>query len=478
MNSKPVRVARGFFASSALFCLLVPSATTTAYSQSVSQATHADAAANPYAVAGEGFLSSIHEAFLQDNPPAGFNLQLYAETIDPNDGTKASHVAFLWTQDQVIRALTWGAQVDLDRFKSLLSTAVDQTNWYQGGCGTGFGTTKNSTCFYDDNALLGGILMDAYLQVSLNQDFYNHSRDALNYVFTAAAQDPHGGVPQVPAKLGQGLYYMNVVVQSSLADTTHGIRFNNSDEIAIGRKYFEQVNDPALGLITAGGLFKGGTQFVNGAWQPENVGPLAGDSTNVADLALGLYRYSGDPAMLQYAENLMDLVVAKWVAPNGAVSQNAVNGGYAIVNTLCQLYEQDHNEKYYNDAKGIIDFLLNDTRDRAGYFPNGTSTSGNWDNVRTGMAPDDNTTLLTQAAAAAAILEFAYTDIHKHNMSDINGDGAVNLVDFKLVLNSLGKYPGQQEYRPAADVNDDGVVNGVDLAIVARNVLAGYCCTN
>ena len=378
----------------------------------------------------------------------------------------------------MIRALSWGAQVDPDRFKPLLAMAVDQTDWYQGGCGTGFGTTQNSTCFYDDNSLLGGILMDAYLHVSLTADVYKHSCDALNYVFDAAAQDPHGGVPQVPAKLGQGLYYMNVVVQSSLADVDHGTRFNNSDEVAIGRKYFNQVNDPALGVITKGGLFIGGTQFVNGEWQPEKVGPLAGASGNVTELALALYRQSGDPEMLQYAENLMDLVVAKWVAPNGAVSQDAVNGGYAIVNTLCQLYEQDHQQKYYNDAKSIVDFLLNNTRDQAGYFPNGTAASGYWDNMRTGMAPDDTTTLLTQAAAAAAILEFAYTDLHKHDLSDINGDGTVNLADFKLVLASLGKYPGQQDYRPAADVNDDEVVNDIDLFIVARNVLAGYCCTN
>ncbi len=477
MNSHPVTTR--FLSSTALVCLFGLCVSTIAYSQGASTGTPTAASSNPYAVAGESFLDQLQEAFLQGSIHANSNLPLYSESINPNAGTQSTQVAFLFTQDNMIRALSWGAQVDPGRFQPLLSTAVDQTNWYQGGgCGTGFGTTRNATCFYDDNSLLAGTLMDAYLHVSLTPDVYQHDLDALNYVYGAALQDPHGGVPQIPAKLGQGLYYMNVVVQSSMAALNHGIRFNDSYEVGVGRAYFNQVNDPALGLISKSGLFLGGTQFINGAWQPNQAGPLAGESANVTDLALGLYRYSGDPAMLRYAENLADLVVAKWVAPSGAVSQSAANGGYAIVSMLCQLYQQDHSEKYYNDAKSIIDFLLNDTRDQAGYFPNGTTASGDWNNVRTGQAPDATTTLLTQSAAAAAILEFAYTDMHKHNMSDINGDGTVNLTDFNLVLTSLGKSSAQPGYRPAADVNDDGVVNYVDLAIVAQNVLAGYCCTD
>jgi hypothetical protein len=90
-----------------------------------------------------------------------------------------------------------------------------------------------------------------------------------------------------------------------------------------------------------------------------------------------------------------------------------VNGGYAIVNLLCQVYMMDHNVTYFNDAQRIIDFLLNNNRDTAGYFANGTNgATSNWNQVRTGQSADPDTTLLTQAAAAAAILEFAYVQLN------------------------------------------------------------------
>lgn len=56
------------------------------------------------------------------------------------------------------------------------------------------------------------------------------------------------------------------------------------------------------------------------------------------------------------------------------------------------LHKVDHGNRFAN-------FHAN-SRDTAGWFPNGTDTSGNWDYVRTGSAPDSPTTLLIQSAAA------------------------------------------------------------------------------
>ena len=50
----------------------------------------------------------------------------------------------------------------------------------------------------------------------------------------------------------------------------------------------------------------------------------------------------------------------------------------------------------------------------------------------------------------------------KQKLEDINGDGAVNIVDLTLVASNFGK-SGEN----AADVNSDGVVNIVDLTLVA-----------
>ena len=402
------------FASAASLCIFALGAPTSGYSQTIGS----NAASNLYAVTGEQFLLQVQQAFLQSSPPPtppGFTVDLYTGDTNPNTGKQQTTKATLFAQENMIRALYWGAQVFPYTFKPLLSTSVDQLAWYNSTCatgGAGFGTTRNATCFFDDNAQLAGTLMDVYLHVLPTAEVYADSSEALNYVLSNT--DAQGGIPQTPADLGMGDFYMNPVVESGQTEVNYGTVFNNSSDVAIGLNYFNEVNNPALGLINKQGLFIGGTTYEGGGkWLPNNVGPLAGESVNVSLLALALYRNTGNPQYLQYAENLTNLVAAKWIASNGGVSQDAVNGGFAIVNLLCQAYEIDHNITYFNDAKSIIDFLLNNNRDTAGYFSNGTTAaSSDWNQVRTGQPPDADTTLLTQSAAAAAILEFAYVDLN------------------------------------------------------------------
>ncbi len=402
-------------ASAALFCVFALGATAAASAQDTSPAMGSNAASNPYAVAGEQFLLQLQQNFLQTTPPKnGFTLPLYADAIDPLNGTQLTGNAKLFTQENMIRALYWGAQVNPADFKPLLSNSVNQLGWneYQSAYGECFGTTANATCFFDDNAQLAGTLMDVYLHVLPTAQVYTDSSVALNYVLSNT--DAQGGIPQTPAGLGMGNFYMNPVVESGQTEVNYGTVFNNSADVTIGLNYFNEVNNPALGLISKSGLFIGGTTYEgNGKWLPNNVGPLAGESVNVSLLALALYRNTGNSQYLKYAENLTNLVAATWIASNGGVSQDAVNGGYAIVNLLCQVYEMDHNATYFDEAKSIIDFLLNNNRDTAGYFSNGTSgAASDWNQIRTGHAPDATTTLLTQSAAAAAILEFAYIDMN------------------------------------------------------------------
>ena len=410
MNPNMASASIKSLASAALLCIFALSVTPAADSQGIS-----NAGSNPYAVAGEQFLSQVQQAFLQTTlPKNGFNLPLYASDIDPRNGTQLAGNAQLFAQENMIRALYWGAQVFPAQFTPPLSNAVNQLAWneYKSAYGECFGTTANATCFFDDNAQLAGTLMDVYLHVLPTAEVYTDSSVALNYVLSNT--DAQGGIPQTPSKLGQGNFYMNPVVESGKTEVEYGTVFNNSSDVAIGLNYFNEVNNPALGLINSAGLFIGGTQFVNGAWVPNNVAPLAGESANVSLLALALYRNTGNPQYLTYAENLVNHMAEKWVLPTGgAVNQNAVNGGYALVNVLCQLYEVDRNVTYFNEAKSIIDYILNNNRDTAGYFSNGTSgPASNWNTVRTGQPPDADTTLLTQSAAAAAILEFAYVDLN------------------------------------------------------------------
>ncbi len=415
MNPNRPIVAMKSLTSTALFCIIALGVRTPAYSQSMTS-TEANASSSYYAVQGQQFLTQVQNAFLQTTlPKNGFTLPLYASDIDPLTGKQLTGNATLFAQENLIRAFYWGAQVFPTQFTPLLANSINQLGWneYQSAHGECFGTTANATCFFDDNAQLAGTLMDVYLHVLPTAQVYTDSNVALNYVLSNT--DAQGGIPQTPATLGQGNFYMNPVVESGQTDVNYGTVFANSSDVAIGLNYFNEVNNPALGLINQGGLFIGGTTYEGGGqWLPNKVGPLAGESANVSLLALALYRNTGNPQYLQYAENLVNLMAAKWVVPtNGAVNQDAVNGGYALVNTLCQLYETDHNVTYFNDAKSIIDFILNNNRDTAGYFSNGTTTStSDWNTVRTGQPPDADTTLLTQSAAAAAILEFAYVDLN------------------------------------------------------------------
>ena len=55
------------------------------------------------------------------------------------------------------------------------------------------------------------------------------------------------------------------------------------------------------------------------------------------------------------------------------------------------------------------------------------------------------------------------TPIGTFNPSDVNGDGAVNVIDLLAVLTAFGSND------PDADVNDDGVVNVIDLLQVLQD---------
>jgi subtilisin family serine protease len=53
---------------------------------------------------------------------------------------------------------------------------------------------------------------------------------------------------------------------------------------------------------------------------------------------------------------------------------------------------------------------------------------------------------------------------------DVNGDGAVNVLDLTIVSLSYGLYDGEPGFNPVADINKDGFVDMRDLVVVARNL--------
>ena len=77
--------------------------------------------------------------------------------------------------------------------------------------------------------------------------------------------------------------------------------------------------------------------------------------------------------------------------------------------------------------------------------------------------------LLTTCLILSTFLTIGYTqeiNLDHLQASDVNLDGAVNILDLTLVAANFGATPAADQ-TPNADVNRDGIVNILDLTLVA-----------
>jgi hypothetical protein len=404
-----------------------------------------------YQTVSKTFLTKVHNAFIKTSATPNSDVMMYANVLNYQAGsdsyTKGSDVAYLWTEDNMLRALYWGTRLDSTTYKPLLLSAIDQLDWYwnascagsaPGATPGGYGVRHGQPCYYDDNALLGGNMLNIYLDVYLNQAASDNAFNALNYVDNN--QNVHNGVSQKPGDPDwSSAFYMSPVTRVGAAYARWSARFPNKAiapaRLAWAQDMFDQVNLASMDLAAPSGLFRGGatcpytSQAQLYTCDSGNSGVLAGNSTGIVALALAIHKNNPtETAKLAYAQNLMNDVLAHsaWFPTGGGIKQNAPTGGYATIDLLCQLYLQDGNVAWYNAAKGLVDFLIASNKDRYGWYANGvpgdgdtgetdddpTVAAGTWAEVRTGATrpADDKARLITQAAAAAALLEFAYID--------------------------------------------------------------------
>ena len=407
------------------------------------------ALATDYQAVAKTFLTKVHNAFIKTSATPNSSVMMYANVLNYQPGsdsyTKGSDVAYLWTEDNMLRALYWGARLDSATYKPLMLSAVDQLDWYwnpncagsaPGAPAGGYGVRHGQPCYYDDNALLGGNMLNIYLDVALTQSVSDNAFQALNYVDNN--QNSHNGVSQKPGDPNwSSAFYMSPVTRVGAAYARWAARFPNKP-VAPGRltwatDMFNQVNLTSMDLLAPSGLFRGGATCTT-AGQPftcdsGNSGVLAGNSTGVAALALAIHKNNpSETAKLAYAQALMSDVLAHtaWFPSGGGIKQNAPTGGYATIDLLCQLYLLDNDVTWYNSAKSLVDFLIASNRDRYGWYANGvpgdgdtgetdddpSGVAGTWAEDRSGNTrpADDKARLITQAAAAAALLQFAYID--------------------------------------------------------------------
>ncbi len=54
-------------------------------------------------------------------------------------------------------------------------------------------------------------------------------------------------------------------------------------------------------------------------------------------------------------------------------------------------------------------------------------------------------------------------------LGDVNGDGAIDILDLSLMGQAYGRFAGDPEYNPEADMNHDGLIDIRDVAVISRN---------
>ena len=79
-----------------------------------------------------------------------------------------------------------------------------------------------------------------------------------------------------------------------------------------------------------------------------------------------------------------------------------------------------------------------------------------------------NIPVTTNAAVDGLVQIFAYKST-TGPMTDIDGDGKVNMKDIAIVAHAFGTHEGDGRWNPLADVNGDGYVNLFDIALVAKD---------
>jgi MYXO-CTERM domain-containing protein len=395
----------------------------------ISQSRAAEAMPNEHQVYGEEILDTLNSKFYDSKT------KLYYEQIDSTTGAAGAD-SFLWPATHMLRALMWAAMVDPAKYKARLESYLAALpQYYQSGArcyrnpGCYGSSTGGGTPFFDDNALLDSALTDIYQKVYPSTDVLDMAITAFEYVMNA--RDVDWTVPQLTSQLGQGLLF-------SMATTPTGLSAQRLVEITGDQSYafsattwydiFTDFNVKMMdqnSLLLNQGSFcweDAGTWSITnldaGTWSLEkqndpssNVrGFRAYQTSYVVELAVKLYADTHDVEYLQEAQAIASSVLHTWYKPGAGFSEISFWGGNDSVDMLMDLHGVDPDPKWFDAARDIVDFIIKNGRDTAGYYPNGAGSDGTWNIVRTGKAPPSSVAMMPQAAAANAILRVAWCE--------------------------------------------------------------------
>jgi hypothetical protein len=363
---------------------------------------------NKYQVAGEAILDKLNTKFYNASK------QLYVEQIDGNENVivERGGVSYVWPASHMLRALRYGALANPAKYTARLKSYAYALDQYQQNGKYASDIVRGADPLYDDNAIVGLALIDAYQQV-LPTETGLYDRSLIGLTYCLNARDATWGVPQKEAELGWGKFYSQATILPALHCALLAKNSTDPKYLDIAKRYYELINDPSHRLRDASTNLINQFSFNNnGSWSLTGHGENGGgyrayQTTPDIQLALQLYQRTGDSRYLDDATLMANACLEKWYLSGKGVKEISFWGGSDMVEMLVDFYEVDHNPKWLNAARNIVDYLIDYGRDQLGYYPGSyNDADGTWSLDRRYLFPS-SVQMMGQACAAAAILRVA-----------------------------------------------------------------------
>jgi hypothetical protein len=363
---------------------------------------------NKYQVAGEAILDKLNTKFYNASK------QLYVEQLDGNENVivERGGASYVWPASHMLRALRYGALANPTKYTARLKSYAYALDQYQQNGKYASDIVPGADPLYDDNAIVGLALLDAYQQV-LPTETGLYDRSLIGLTYCLKARDNNWGVPQKEAELGWGKFYSQATILPALQCALIAKDSPDPNYLAIAKRYYELINNVSYKLRDGStNLLNQFSFYNNGAWSltghgESGAGYRAYQTTPNIQLALRLYQRTGDSHYLDDATLMANACLKQWYVPGKGVSEIAFWGGSDIVEMLVDFYEVDRNPQWLNAARNIVDYLIDYGRDQLGYYPGSyTDADGTWNLDRRYLFPA-SVQMMGQACAAAAILRVA-----------------------------------------------------------------------